>query len=310
MLSRNKTSSAIRPTVIVESVKLDRELGVQVLIATESFQHTGSFKFRAAYNVATNSDASHLVTVSSGNFGQALAYACQLTGKKCTVVMPSAASKAKIEAVQKFGSDVRLVDVTVKTRAQWMEEIVPQLGDVEVVSPFDDPRVIEGNASLADDLVDIAERFDTVVVPIGGGGLSSGLVTGLKRHGIKCDIIGAEPLLGNDAARSLREGKIVANAVEPMSIADGARTLSLGKHNWAVLEQGLKEIVEVDEPDIKRAVKLLFLHANLKAEPTGALSTGAVLTAQTKFAGKKPLLIVSGGNVDPVLFAELLLEQS
>lgn len=303
-----RTANAVRPTIIVESVKLDRELGVKVLIATESFQHTGSFKFRAAYNVATNSDASHLVTVSSGNFGQALAYACQLTGKRCTVVMPSAASKAKIEAVQKFGSTVRLVDVTVKSRTQWMDEIVPELGEVEVVSPFDDPRVIEGNASLADDLVAIADRFDTVVVPIGGGGLSSGLITGLKRHGITADIIGAEPLLGNDAARSLREGRIVANNVEPMSVADGARTQSLGQHNWAVLEKGLAGIVEVDEADIIKAVRLLFLNANLKAEPTGALSTGAVLTEHERFADRKPLLIVSGGNVDPVQYAKMFLD--
>ncbi len=305
---QSKCNSALRPTLVVESVKLNDELGLNVLIASEAFQHTGSFKFRAAYNVATNSSAPHLVTASSGNFGQALAYACLLTGKKCTVVMPAQSTKAKVDAVRSFGADARLVDVSVKSRGEWLDEVIAELGsNVENVSPYDDPRVIEGNSSLADELYQYKDRFDVVVVPIGGGGLSSGLISGFRRLRLAVDVIGAEPLLGNDAARSFRDGTIIVNNAEPDTIADGARTLSVGQHNWEILKNGLSDIIEVSEGNIVRGLQLLFFQANMKVEPTGALSLGAVLSDKQRFAGKKPLLIVSGGNVDGESYVKLLM---
>ncbi len=300
------SKQAISPTVIVESEKLNIALGMPVLLALETFQQTGSFKFRAAYNVATNSTFAHLVTASSGNFGQALAYACKLTGKACTVVMPSTSSQAKVAAVKNFGGQVRLVDVLQKSRAEWLQELVAELGEVEAVSPYDDSRVIEGNSSLAEDLLPHCHRFDCVIVPIGGGGLSSGLIVGFGRNGIDAEVFGAEPLLANDAARSLRAGSIISNDREPMTLADGARTLSVGKKNWEILKDGLAGIIEVDEDSIAASVRLLFNQANVKAEPTGALGTGALLSNKERFAGRKPLLIVSGGNVDPDLFARLI----
>ncbi len=305
---QSKCNSALRPTLIVESVKLNNELGLNVHIASEAFQHTGSFKFRAAYNVATNSSALHLVTASSGNFGQALAYACRLTGKKCTVVMPAQSTKAKVEAVRGFGADARLVDVSIKSRGEWLNEVISELGGtVENVSPYDDPRVIEGNSTLADELYQYRDKFDTVVVPIGGGGLSSGLISGFRRLGLAVDFIGAEPLLGNDAARSLRNGAIISNNTEPATIADGARTISVGQHNWEILKTGLSDIIEVSEENIVRGLQLLFFQANMKVEPTGALSLGAVLANKERFAGKRPLLIISGGNVDGADYVRLLM---
>ncbi|MBX9666361.1 MAG: pyridoxal-phosphate dependent enzyme [Candidatus Obscuribacterales bacterium] len=305
---QSKCNGALRPTLVVESVKLNNELGLNVHIASEAFQHTGSFKFRAAYNVATNSPAPHLVTASSGNFGQALAYACRLTRKKCTVIMPAQSTKAKVDAVRSFGADARLVDVSVKSRGEWLDEVIAELGSsVENVSPYDDPRVIEGNSSLADELYQYKDRFDTVVVPIGGGGLSSGLISGFRRLGLAVDVIGAEPLLGNDAARSFRDGTIIVNNAEPATIADGARTLSVGQHNWEILKNGLSDIIEVSEENIVRGLQLLFFQANMKVEPTGALSLGAVLSDKQRFFGKKPLLIMSGGNVDGESYVKLLM---
>jgi len=304
---QNKCKEAIRPTLVVDSVKLNNEIGLRVLIATETFQHTGSFKFRAAYNAAISTSAPHLVTASSGNFGQALAYACQLTGKDCTVIMPDTSTRAKVEAVKGFGADARLVDVAQKSRGEWLLDVAIELGHgVETISPYDDERVIEGNSSLADELVAFKDEFDTVVVPIGGGGLSAGLIQGFRRNDVHVEVFGAEPLLGNDAARSLEQGEIVANEREPATIADGARTLSVGKHNWPILQSGLAEIIEVKEDDIVAALKLLFLQANLKAEPTGALSLAAVMANKERFARKRPLIIVSGGNVDPEQFAKLI----
>lgn len=292
---------------MVDSVKLNNELGMKVLIASETFQHTGSFKFRAAYNVALSSSAPHLVTASSGNFGQALAYACQLTGKQCTVVMPETSTKAKIAAVQSFGAEVRLVDVTVKSRGEWMLDVLIELGTgVETVSPYDDERVIEGNSTLADELVAYKDSFDSVIVPIGGGGLSAGLIEGFNRNGVKVKIYGAEPLLGNDAARSLEQGVIVYNEKEPATIADGARTLSIGKHNFPILKEGLADILEVEEDDIVTAMRKLFMYANLKCEPTGALGLAALMANRSRFEHKKPLVIVSGGNVDAEQYAKLI----
>jgi threonine dehydratase len=121
-------------------------------------------------------------------------------------------------------------------------------------------------------------------------------------------VLAAEPLLANDGARSLREGRIVANECEPETIADGARTLSLGVHNWKILQHDLDGIVEVPEDKIAEAVRLLFVHANLKVEPTGALSLGAVLTAPQRFENQTVCCIVSGGNVDPSTYAKLLVE--
>jgi threonine dehydratase len=291
----------------VDSVKLNNELGTRVLIASETFQHTGSFKFRAAYNVALSSSAPHLVTASSGNFGQALAYACQLTGKKCTVVMPETSTKSKIEAVEGFGAEVRLVDVGVKSRGEWLLDVLIELGtEVESVSPYDDERVIEGNSTLADELVNYKDDFDSIIVPIGGGGLSAGLIEGFKRNKVDVKIFGAEPKLGNDAAQSLEKGEIVSNEREPATIADGARTLSVGKHNFPILKSGLTEILEVEEDEIVAAMRLLFMQANLKSEPTGALSLAALMANKERFEHKKPLVIVSGGNVDAAQYAKLI----
>lgn len=189
---------------------------MDVLLALETFQHTGSFKFRAAHNVVHNSSSPHLVTASSGNFGQALAYACQLVGKKCTVVMPETSTQAKVDAVRDFGGEVRLVDVSKRTRGEWLLDVLIEIGhDAESVSPYDDERVIAGNSTLADELVAYKDCFDTVVVPVGGGGLSAGLIEGFRRHLSAVTIIGVEPALGNDAARSLAAGEIIANEKSP-----------------------------------------------------------------------------------------------
>src|SRR5262249_29459019 len=140
--------------------------------------------------------------------------------------------------------------------------------------------VIQGNASLGREICRSGRDFDVIVAPVGGGGLSSGIIEGVRQSGKDRSIavVGAEPLMANDAARSLREGRIVKNDVEPMTIADGARTPSLGENNWRVLSKGIRDIVEVPEDAIKDAVRTLFGMVNLKAEPTGALSLAAVMT--------------------------------
>jgi len=295
---------AIRPTCFIESEKLRRNLGLDLTIATETFQHTGSFKFRAAYNLALNVANDEILTASSGNFGQALALACQMLNKKCTVVMPETSAQVKIEAVRSYGATVDLVDTRKIGRNERVAQLARQMPDAYFASAYDDLHVIEGNATLGDELAE--KDFDVVIAPVGGGGLSSGIVTGLNRNESETKVIAAEPLLGNDAARSLKAGKIVVNEFEPMTIADGARTISLGNLNWEILSNGLEEIIEVSEEKIAEAVRLYFSMANLKVEPTGALALGAILENAEKFADKKVCVVVSGGNVDAALYIKIL----
>ena len=295
----------IRPTTLIEPRRLEARLGISLRLASETFQHTGSFKFRAAYNLAAHVEQRKILTASSGNFGQALAYACKLLSKEAIVVMPETSARVKIDAVREHGGRVEPVDVTVKSRAQRVAELAEEHPDAVVASAYDDLRVIGGNATLGEELA--PRDYDVIVVPVGGGGMSSGLIQGLRNAGNhRTRVVGAEPLLGNDAARSLRAGHIVRNEQEPTTIADGARTVSLGQHNWAILKDGLETIVEVSDEDIAEAVRLLFSHANLKAEPTGALAVGALLTAPERFKDRSVCCVVTGGNVDPDVYRRLL----
>jgi threonine dehydratase len=299
-------SKAVRPTTIIESIRLNERLGTNLVIASETFQHTGSFKFRPAYNLASNVPQQKIITASSGNFGQALACACKLLGKKCIVVMPSTSAKVKIDSVRAYGGVVDLTDVTVKSRDERLAELALEHPDAYLASPFDDELDIEGNASLGREICALGRQFDYVVVPIGGGGLSSGIVRAIEADGCNTKVVGAEPLLGNDAARSLRQGELIANDQEPQTLADGARTLSLGKLNWEILRRSLDSIVEVSEEQIREAVQLLYSLTNLKVEPTGALAVGAILAQPGKFRSKSVCCVVSGGNVDAALYSDLI----
>jgi threonine dehydratase len=295
-----------RPTTIVDAPRLSRRLGVDIVLASETLQYTGSFKFRAAYNVASNVKQDHIITASSGNFGQAIAYACSLFGKRCTVVMPSTAPKIKVDAVREYGAEVDLVDVKKKGRLERLAELAKEYPAAYVGSPYDDPFVIEGNASLATELLALGLDLDFIIAPIGGGGLTSGLVKAVERSGTKTQVLAAEPLLSNDAAESFRAGQLTSCKEESATIADGANVLKLGDRNWEILSHGLAGVIEVTEDQIKQGVRLLFRLANLKAEPTGALALGAVLADPRRFQGKRVCCVISGGNADPAQYAKLI----
>jgi len=297
---------AIRPTTLIRIPRLDEIVGAEVLIASETFQYTGSFKFRAAYSAALRSPASRLLAASSGNFGQALAYAASLMKKEAIIVMPDNSAAVKVESVKRFGGQVELVETKKISRAQRVSELAAQYPDAQVLSAYDHDDVIAGNSTLGAEIAERAPSYDAVIVPVGGGGLSAGLITGLKQSGSNMQVYGAEPLLANDAKRSLDAGTIIVNEREPQTIADGARTVSLGERNWPILKDGIKGILEVKEEEIENAVRLLFNLANLKAEPTGGLALGAAIANKQLFQGKRIVCIVSGGNVDTDVFMRIL----
>lgn len=302
---RAKISPYLNKTTLLRSEKLDEILGAKIVVASETFQHTGSFKFRAAISVATHTTESHLVTASSGNFGAALARAAKLTHKKCTVIMPSTSSAVKIESVKSYGADVDMIDVGKVSRASRLAELAEKIPDARSCSPYDDAFVIAGNASLGFEILE-ALSPDVILAPVGGGGLSSGIVVARDEKKSSALVVGAEPKIANDASRSLREKKRVANESEPQTIADGARTLSLGELNFEILSDGLTEIVEVTEDEIAEAVRLLFSALHLQVEPTGALSVGALIANRAKFTNKNVVCVASGANVDAQLYAKII----
>lgn len=302
-----------RATTFVESIRLSERLGADVVLATETFQWTGSFKFRAAYHVATHVPHPAIITGSSGNFGQAMAFACQLTGKRCTVVMPRTAVAIKVDAVRRYGASVDLVDTTHVTRDERVAALAAEQPDAYVASPYDDPLVIAGNATLGAELAAAGARaarpFDGIVAAIGGGGLASGIIAGLRAADDVTPVWGAEPALANDFAQSHATGRRVVHAQEMQTIADGARTRGVGAHNWAVLEHGVAGVIEVPEAAIVDAVRALCDLANLKAEPTGALTVAALAAEPERFRGQRICCIISGGNADPVWFGRIIAER-
>ncbi len=298
----------VRPTTFHNAMLLNQALDAEVTLASEAFQITGSFKFRAAYNLLREVENDEVITTSSGNFGQAVAYACMLLGKKCTVLMPANSSKSKQANIRAYGGEVALIDTSTKSRQLYTTEMLAEHANAFYAPPYDHYRVVAGNSTLGRE---IFEHFgsggiDYLLCPIGGGGLISGIITARDILAPDVEVVGVEPLLGNDAAQSLRAGHIVTLDVEPQTMADGTRTPSVGNLNWEIIKTGLTKIIEVPEEKIAAGLQTLYAKANMKVEPTGALTTGAMLTQPDLFRGKRVCLIVSGANVDMDVYVRVL----
>jgi len=294
----------VRPTLLLPAPALSQRLGCELTIASETFQYTGSFKFRAAYNLLSSIPQQRVVAASSGNFGQAVAYASQLLGKSCTIVMPATSARVKVAAVESYGGIADLIDTRQISRAERVKQLLAEQDGAFQAHAYDDYRVVAGNSTLGKEIFASGE-FDLLVVSVGGGGISSGQVVARDFLDARTEIIGAEPQLANDAARSLHAGQLIANEQEPLTIADGARTVSLGNLNWEIVRQGISDVLEVPDSLTLEALREYFA-LNLKVEPTGALALGAVLAHPERFAGKRVCCIVSGGNVDPQVYAQAI----
>lgn len=294
---------APNPTQIERFDNVNQQLGMDIYFASELGQVTHSFKFRAAWSVVSNIQAKGFIAASSGNFGQALACACQRQERDCKIVMPTTSAKVKIEAVRSYGAEVIFVDTRKQNRADKVKEVSAQY-PYHIASAYDCEHVISGNASLGIEIANMEEKFDLIIAPIGGGGLSAGIIQGLREQGDQTPVWGAEPLMADDLYWSLQADKLLRHDIEPQTLADGARTLSVGRRNWAILKEEIAGVVCVTEESIQEAMKL-FWKNGLRVEPTGALTLGALLQTLA-WKGKKILAVISGGNVDQEVFERLI----
>jgi threonine dehydratase len=286
-----------------------------VLLKAESLQPIGAFKIRGAYHaIASLTDeerARGVVTHSSGNHAQGVARAARLLGSHAVIVMPSDAPAVKRRRVEADGAEVVTVAPASSAREARAEELIRERGLV-FIPPYDDDRIIAGQGTVGLEIAEDVPDLAAVLVPIGGGGLSSGVAVAIRALHPGARIVGVEPEVAADARESLREGRIVRwdAAQTGTTIADGVRSQAIGKRPFAHLSALLDDIVTVTEAEIAASVRLLAEEARLVAEPSGAVAPAAA-RFRARDAGIAGLTgtavaVVSGGNVDPERYLALL----
>lgn len=289
----------IHRTPVMTSRSLDELAGARLFFKCENLQKTGSFKIRGAMNTVLSLSAAEarcgVVTHSSGNHAAALAYAARLRGIPAYVVMPSNAPLVKRQAVEAFGGKITLCEPTLAAREAAAEEIIQQTGAV-LVHPYNDERIIAGQATAALELLEQVPELDTVIAPVSGGGLLSGTAIAVKSLRPQAEVVGAEPAGADDAYRSLAEGRIVPME-KPQTIADGLRA-SLCPLTFQILRERVGRIVLVSEQEIIQAMRLLWERLKLVVEPSGAVSAAPLLSRTLVSKGHNVGVILSGGNVD------------
>lgn len=272
----------------------------QVFFKCENFQRAGSFKFRGAYNaLAQLSDAQKqrgVLTYSSGNHGQALALAGKLLDIPITVVMPEDAPAVKLAATRGYGAQIILYDRTKTTREELAQNLASDR-NLTIIPPYDHPHIIAGQGTTAKELIEEAGQLDLLLVSCGGGGLLSGCAIAAKTLAPNCLVIGVEPSRADDATRSFHT-KTLQTIHNPQTIADGARTPSLGQLTFPLVLHYVDDMVIVSEEAIRRTMFFLWERLKIVIEPTGVLAAAALLERTVSMPNARIGVIISGGNVD------------
>ncbi len=286
--------------------------GRELYLKPESLQPIGSFKLRGAYNkISSLSEADRgrgVITYSSGNHAQGVAYAARALGVKAIIVMPNNAPQIKIDSTRSLGAEIVFVGSASSERKTRAEELASQHGYV-VIPPYNDERIIAGAGTAGLEIFADLPDADLVLVPVGGGGIISGISSALKLSGSKAKVIGVEPELACDAQASFRSGHIVQFSAEQTSrtLADGLRTQSVGEINFEHIRRFVDDIITVTEAEILDAIRSLALTAKLIAEPSGAVTSAAIFFHADQLpAANKTVAVISGGNADPALLAQVL----
>ena len=282
-----------------------------MFLKLENLQPIGAFKLRGAYNkVASLSDDERrrgVISYSSGNHAQGVAYAARALGVKAVIVMPSNAPKNKLAATAALGAEIVVVGPGSEERRLRAEELAAQHGYV-IVPPYNDEKIIAGQGTVGLEILEDLPNVETVIVPVGGGGLISGVAAAIKLTNPNVNVIGAEPELASDARASLRAGRIISFAAEKVSetLADGLRTQSIGAINFEHIRAYVDDIVSVTEEEIREAMGALSANQQTVAEPSGAVAPAAFLFHASELpATMVNVAVISGGNIDPALLAEL-----
>jgi threonine dehydratase len=283
----------------------------KLFLKLENLQPIGAFKLRGAYNkVASLSDEERrrgVVSYSSGNHGQGVAYAARALGVKAVIVMPGNAPKNKLEATAALGAEVVTVGPGSEERRLRAEQLAAEHGFV-IVPPYNDEKIIAGQGTVGLEILEDLPEVETVLVPVGGGGLISGVSAAIKLTNPAIKMIGVEPELAADAQASLRAGHIVSFPAGEVSqtLADGLRTQSIGEINFEHIRAYVDDIVSVKEDEIREAVRALSANPKTVAEPSGATAVAAFLFHSSELPRtSNNVAVISGGNIDPEFLAEI-----
>lgn len=287
-------------TPVLTSRTVNQRINSQVFFKCENFQRTGSFKFRGAYNALSQLSETQkqkgVLTFSSGNHAQAIALAGQLLNIPTTIVMPDDAPAVKQTATRGYGAEVILYNRQQTNREDLAQTIVKERG-LTLIPPYDHPDIIAGQGTTALELIEEVGELDLLLVCCGGGGLLSGCAIASKALSPNCQVIGVEPQLADDATRSFHS-KILHTVNNPNTIADGARTPSLGKITFPLVLHYVDDMVTVSEEAILRTMFFLWSRLKIVVEPTGVLAAAALLESVVTASEAKIGVIISGGNVD------------
>jgi threonine dehydratase len=298
-------------TPVLTSSTIDALTGAKVHFKCENFQRMGAFKFRGAYNALSQLTAEQkkkgVVAFSSGNHAQAVALSGRMLGVPAIIVMPTDAPPVKLEATRGYGAEVVLYDASNEDRAKIAEKLAAERG-LTVIPPFDHPHILAGQGTAAKELLEETGPLDLLLVPCGGGGLLSGCSIAAKQLSPSCKVIGVEPAAGDDGLRAFRAGKLISVPL-PQTIADGARTMSLGALTFSIIQKNVHDFLTVTDEELLKWMFFLWERMKIVVEPTGALAAAALLQGTIDAKGKKVGVVISGGNVDLAWAARRRLAQ-
>jgi threo-3-hydroxy-L-aspartate ammonia-lyase len=286
-----------RRTPILNSATVDDLTGAKVYFKCENFQRMGAFKFRGAYNALSRlgPDESRrgVIAFSSGNHAQAVALAGKLLGIKTLIVMPWDAPRVKLAATRGYGAEV-----VIYKKGEDREKVAARIaGDRILIPPFNHPHIVAGQGTAAKELIEDVGSLDVLLAPCGGGGLLSGSAVAARHLLPDIRVIGVEPKAGDDANQSFRKKKIISIKT-PKTIADGARTTSLGSITFPLVMEHVSGMLTVTDEELLQAMFFMWERMKVLIEPTGALAACAVLNKKLPLKNKKVGVILSGGNVD------------
>lgn len=289
----------VHHTPVLTCSTLNEMCGAEIFFKCENFQRAGAFKIRGATNAVFSLGEKEalrgVATHSSGNHAAALALAARWRGIKAHVVMPDNAPLVKRNAVAGYGAEITLCEPTLEARERHLAHVIDRTG-ASVVHPYNDYRIISGQATAALELCKEVPRLDLVMAPVGGGGLLSGTAIAVSGISPNTRVLGTEPKNADDACRSLRAGRILPSE-DPDTIADGLRT-SLGDLTFPIIQEYVNDILTVSEEGIISAMRYIWERMKIIVEPSSAVPLGALLSNRTASSGKRIGVILSGGNVD------------